>query len=74
MSEQSMRNNLTKAVRTGIKDSGKACHYLKMLHRLTGRSEQFLLSSIVVDAVERLPEYKQFRQELKESWENSNNK
>lgn len=57
MSGQSIRNNLTKAAASGVKDAAKACAYLKLLHRETGKSEQYLLSELVVAAVERLPEY-----------------
>lgn len=69
MSEQSMRNNLTKASAAGVKGAAKACHYLKALHRETGKSEQYLLSELVVAAVERLPEYAEALPSLQKSWD-----
>lgn len=73
MSEQSIRNNLTKAAALGVPDARKACFYLKKLHRMMGLSEQFMLSKMVVAAVENLPEYEPYRAELSDMW-NSNNK
>lgn len=70
MSLQSIRNNLTKARSSGIRDAEKACHYLKDLHRQTGRSEQHLLAALVVSGVENLPEFESYRASVKESWEN----
>lgn len=72
MSGQSIRNNLTKATASGVADSHKACFYLKKLHKLMGLSEQFMLASMVVAAVEKLPDYEQFREQLLESWNNNN--
>lgn len=74
MSGQSIRNNLTKARRSGVADSDKACFFLKRLHKLTGRSEQYMLSSLVVSAVEALPEYAPYREQLLAEWEKIKNK
>lgn len=69
MSTQSMRNNLTKATRNEVKNADKACFYLKQLHKETGQSEQFILASIVIEGVEKLPKYKKHKQQLQERWE-----
>lgn len=68
MSEQSMRNNLTKAAGTGIRNAKKACFYIKRLHKETGRSEQFILASMVVNAVESSNDYQEFRDDLMAAW------
>lgn len=63
-----MRNNLTKAKKNGIKNADKACFYLKKLHKETGLSEQFLLASIVIDAVEKHATYRKYKTRLVGEW------
>jgi len=72
MSIQSARNNLTKAKNAGILNAAQACAYLKALHKLTGKSEQFILSEMVVMGVEHIPEYVPYKDIVKEGIEKEN--
>ena len=65
-----MINNL-KAVPDNRFGAGEAKFYIARLREKTGQSEQSLLARMVLFAFERMPEFDNFRKELRDEWETS---
>ncbi len=68
MSIYSMKNNLSKASSANHHNAARACHYVKRLRELSGRTEQSILVQLIIEGVETNPKFAEYLDDLKESW------